>query len=64
MTDATTEDTRLVYKLLTGPDDTAFCEKVSEHLASGYILHAGPAVTFDGERVIAAQAVILPDGAR
>ncbi|EFL40606.1 DUF1737 domain-containing protein [Streptomyces fungicidicus] len=46
------------YRVLTGPDDAAFCRRVSEALAMGYRLHAGPAVTFDGERVIVAQAVV------
>jgi hypothetical protein len=51
---------RLRYRLLSGPDDLAFCERVSATLDEGYVLHGGPAVTFDGERVIVAQAVILP----
>ncbi|MEU2898043.1 DUF1737 domain-containing protein [Streptomyces sp. NPDC088106] len=46
------------YRVLTGPDDAAFCRRVSEALEMGYRLHAGPAVTFDGERVIVAQAVV------
>lgn len=49
-----------VYRLLTGPDDAAFCRRVSEALARGYVLHGSPAMTFDGQRVIVAQAVILP----
>ena len=53
-------DERLAYRLLTGPDDRSFCEKISEALADGYELYGSPAVTFDGERVIAAQAVVLP----
>ena len=32
---------------------------MSEALADGYTLHGAPAVTFDGERVIVAQAVVL-----
>jgi len=51
---------RLRYRLLSGPDDIAFCERVSEVLAEGYVLHGGPAATFDGSRVIVAQAVTLP----
>ncbi|BFO22722.1 DUF1737 domain-containing protein [Streptomyces sp. KM77-8] len=47
-----------VYRVLTGPDDVSFCHRVSEALAAGYRLHEGPAVTFDGERVIVAQAVV------
>lgn len=48
------------YRLLTGPDDSTFCERVSEALDEGYVLHGSPAATFDGERVIVAQAVVLP----
>jgi hypothetical protein len=49
------------YRLLTGPDDAAFCERVSAALADGYRLYGGPAATFDGERVIVAQAVVLAE---
>ena len=51
-----------VYRVLTGPDDAAFCHRVSEAIALGYRLHGGPAVTFDGERVIVAQALLWPEG--
>jgi len=50
---------RLRYRLLTGPDDRSFCERVSQALAEGYRLYGGPAVTCDGERVVVAQAVVL-----
>lgn len=53
-------ETPLPYRLLTGPDDRSFCERVSAALAEGYQLYGSPAATFDGERVIVAQAVILP----
>jgi hypothetical protein len=49
-----------VYRVLTGPDDVSFCRRVSEAIALGYELHEGPAVTYDGERVIVAQAVVWP----
>jgi hypothetical protein len=52
---------RLWYRLLTGPDDGAFCRRVSAALADGYRLYGAPAVTFDGERVIVAQAVVLAE---
>jgi len=52
---------RLRYRLLTGTDDRAFCEKVSRALADGYRLHGSPALTHDGERVVAAQAVVLDE---
>ena len=47
-----------VYRLLTGPDDDKFCRRVSEALALGYVLHGSPAATFDGQRVIVAQAIV------
>jgi hypothetical protein len=53
------QDERLRYRLLTGPDDHAFCERISQALAEGYRLYGNPSVTFDGQRVIAAQAVVL-----
>lgn len=46
------------YRVLTGPDDAAFCVRVSEALDLGYELYGGPAVTFNGETVIVAQAII------
>jgi hypothetical protein len=49
------------YRILTGPDDDAFCHRVSEALALGYQLYGSPAATFDGEKVIVAQALIWPD---
>ena len=48
------------YRVLTGPDDAAFCHRVSEAIALGYLLHAGPAVTFNGTDVIVAQALTWP----
>jgi hypothetical protein len=55
------EPARLRYRLLTGTDDRAFCEKVSAALDEGYRLHGNPAVTFDGARVVTAQAVVLDE---
>jgi hypothetical protein len=46
------------YRVLTGPDDDAFCWRVSKALELGYQLHGGPAVTFNGEQVIVAQAIL------
>jgi hypothetical protein len=50
-----------VYRVLTGPDDAAFCCRVSDAIALGYRLHEGPAVTFNGEHVIVAQALLWPE---
>jgi len=60
MTEPQNDTPKLAYRLLTGPDDITFCERVSAALADGYILHGGPAATFNGESVIVAQAVVLP----
>ncbi len=51
---------RLAYRLFTGPDDRAFCERVSAALAEGYVLHGSPSATYNGINVIVAQAVVLP----
>jgi hypothetical protein len=51
---------RLAYRLFTGPDDRAFCERVSAALAEGYVLHGSPAASFNGSTVIVAQALVLP----
>jgi len=51
---------KLAYRLITGPDDRSFCERISAALADGYVLHGSPAATFNGSSVIVAQAVVLP----
>jgi hypothetical protein len=50
---------KLTYRLITGPDDVTFCERVSAALADGYRLYGSPSNTFDGTQVINAQAVVL-----
>ena len=52
------------YRVLTGPDDAAFCRRVSEALALGYKLYGSPAVTFNGKDVIVAQAIVWPSSAK
>lgn len=54
------DESPLAYRLITGPDDRSFCERISAALAEGYVLHGAPALTFNGSSVICAQAVILP----
>lgn len=52
------EDAPLRYRLLTGPDDRTFCERISQALEEGYQLHGSPAMTsVDGE-VRVAQALV------
>jgi len=52
---------QLKYRLLTGVDDRSFCEKVSLALAEGYVLYGSPTMTFNGQKIIVAQAVVLPE---
>ena len=60
MSDAPVPEEKLSYRLITGPDDRTFCERISTALAEGYVLHGSPAATFNGTAVIVAQALILP----
>jgi hypothetical protein len=47
--------------VLTGPDDAAFCYRVSEALDLGYELHGSPALAVqkDGTAIVA-QALLWP----
>lgn len=49
-----------LYRILTGPDDAAFCHRVSEALNKGWALHGSPVLTYDPEqkRVVCGQAVV------
>ena len=47
------------YKMLTGIDDSSFCDKVVIHLNNGYELYGSPTATFNGKNVIVGQAVVL-----
>jgi len=51
---------RLAYRLLTGADDRAFCERISTALADGYVLYGSPSVVVRGGSIVCAQAVVLP----
>lgn len=48
------------YRVLTGPDDAAFCRRVSAALEQGYLLYGSPSLTYNGETVIVGQAVVWP----
>lgn len=48
----------LRYRLLTGTDDRAFCERVSQALDEGYQLYGSPSITTQGDTIKVAQAVI------
>ena len=47
-----------LYRYLTGPDDAKFCMRVSEAINKGWELYCGPTLTFNGEQVIAGQALV------
>ncbi len=48
-----------VYRLLTGPDDSSFCHKVTKALSEGWQLHGSPTLSSDATQglTICAQAV-------
>ena len=49
-----------LYRFLTGPDDAAFCHRVTDALNKGWQLAGSPALTFDAlhGRVICGQPVV------
>ena len=49
-----------LYRLLTGPDDAGFCQRVSEAINKGWSLYGSPTLTFDPEtkRVVCGQAIV------
>ena len=49
------------YHFLSRVDDAAFCQRVSDFLAEGYILYGNPVMVMDHGNRIVGQAVILPD---
>ena len=54
-------DMKKSYRFLSGVDDAAFCQRVSDVLAEGYILYGNPVMVMDNGNRIVGQAVILPD---
>lgn len=55
----------MLYRLLTGEDDAAFCHKVSLALSKGWSLHGAPSITFDavtGKRWCAQAVTKAGDG--
>jgi hypothetical protein len=49
----------LLFRFLTGVDDSIFCHKVTKALSEGWCLHGSPSLTFDPAKqvMIAGQAV-------
>ncbi len=56
--DGLLSDGKPCYRLLTGVDNRAFCEKVSKAIVEGYELHGSPSICFNGKENIVAQAVV------
>ena len=40
----------MVYRVLTGVDDAAFCHRVTEALSLGWSLHGAPSLAYDSTR--------------
>lgn len=47
-----------LYRLLTGPDDSAFCRRVTSHLNRGWELHGNPSLSQGKKGTMVAQAVV------
>jgi hypothetical protein len=48
-----------LYRLLTGPDDSAFCSRVEGLLNRGWQLHGSPSITCVDGRGYVAQAIVM-----
>lgn len=55
------DTTRKRYRFLTGIDDAAFCQRVSDALDEGYVLYGDPVMILENGQRIVGQAVCLPD---
>lgn len=51
---------RKAYRFLSGVDDAAFCQRVSDALAEGYVLHGNPVMVVEDGRRIVGQAIVDP----
>ena len=49
------------YKLISGNDDAEFCARITQLLSVGYELYGSPALAFNGEHMVVAQAVVKQD---
>ncbi|MEN9714676.1 MAG: hypothetical protein RJA35_143 [Actinomycetota bacterium] len=58
------EGPRKRYRMLTGIDDSTFCQRVSDALSEGYELYGSPTMTFNGTNVIVGQAIVLKKAER
>ncbi|MBN8944349.1 MAG: DUF1737 domain-containing protein [Rhizobiales bacterium] len=60
LTAISSKKTTTLYRYLTGPDDAAFCHRVSEAINKGWQLYGHPTLTFDAVkgRVVCGQAIV------
>ena len=51
------------YRYLTGPDDSSFCDRVTDALNDGWELQASPTLAFNGEtgQMVCGQAIVRRD---
>jgi hypothetical protein len=49
----------LIYRLITGKDDSSFCQRITDLLKEGYELYGSPSCTLNGTDVIVVQAVTI-----
>lgn len=51
------------YRYLTGPDDSSFCDRVTDALNDGYELAGSPTLAFnpDTGQMVCGQAVVRTD---
>jgi hypothetical protein len=49
-----------LYRILTGPDDAAFCHRITEALNRGWQLYGSPTLTYNAEtrQVVCGQAIM------
>ena len=52
---------RKSYRFLSGADNADFCQRVSDALADGYVLHGNPVMVMDKDVRVVGQAVVLPE---
>lgn len=55
----TRNKSNMLYRLLTGPDSSEFCHKITKALNEGWVLYGDPSMVFDESKggTICAQAV-------
>ncbi len=60
LTPMQTPENKPIYRLLTGQDDRAFCERVSQALEQGWRLYGSPTMVWHGDEGVmkCAQAVV------